>query len=293
MWTRKELKTRGKQTFKLNYWKTVLISILLAAILGGMSGAGAAGSGSSALVGSSDEAAYNYEEDGSSVTITGEDGTQITLPNIPGLDSEDITIGQAQGTGNIKIPTYFGVAMVAVFLIVFLVIALVAILVNAFLFNPLEVGARRFFTQNLHTAAEVKEVAYGYDHGYKNIVKTLLLRDIYLILWFLLFIIPGIIKAYEYRMIPYILADHPEMPAKEAFARSKALMSGQKWRAFVLDLSFFGWDILSLLTLGMLGIFYVGPYHNMTNAALYEALEYGGWRQESVVWDPDEPAPIQ
>ena len=52
-------------------------------------------------------------------------------------------------------------------------------------------------------------------------------------------------------------------------------MRGQKWKAFVLDLSFLGWGILSLLTLGIVGIFYVNPYRNMTNAALYERLRYG------------------
>ena len=76
-------------------------------------------------------------------------------------------------------------------------------------------------------------------------------------------------------MIPYLLADHPEMSREEAFARSKELMKGQKWNAFVLDLSFLGWEILSALTLMILGIFYVAPYRNMTNAALYEKLEYG------------------
>jgi uncharacterized membrane protein len=76
-------------------------------------------------------------------------------------------------------------------------------------------------------------------------------------------------------MIPYILADHPELTSKEVFAKSKEMMKGQKWHAFVLDLSFIGWGILSLFTLGLLGTFYVTPYRNMTNAALYEKLEYG------------------
>ena len=97
---------------------------------------------------------------------------------------------------------------------------------------------------------------------------------IFTVLWSLLFIIPGIVKAYEYMMIPYLLADNPQMTKEQAFAESKRMMQGQKWKAFVLDLSFIGWYILSGLTLGILAIFYVSPYVNATHAALYEALCY-------------------
>ena len=76
-------------------------------------------------------------------------------------------------------------------------------------------------------------------------------------------------------MIPYIMAEHPEMTKEQAFALSKQMMSGQKWKTFVLDLSFIGWEILSVCTLGILSIFYVEPYRFMTNAALYERLAYG------------------
>ena len=89
----------------------------------------------------------------------------------------------------------------------------------------------------------------------------------------MLFVIPGIVKGYEYRMIPYLLAEHPEMSTKDAFARSKEMMSGNKWKAFVLDLSFLGWKLLSLLTCGILSVFYVTPYEHATNAALYDALK--------------------
>ena len=93
------------------------------------------------------------------------------------------------------------------------------------------------------------------------------------ILWSLLLVIPGIIKAYEYRMIPYILGDNPNIDREEAFALSNMMMQGNKGKAFVLDLSFLGWYILNGMTLGILGIFYVNPYVNQTNAALYLKLK--------------------
>ena len=104
-------------------------------------------------------------------------------------------------------------------------------------------------------------------------MKTIFLRDLYIFLWSLLLIIPGIVKAYEYMMVPYLLSEDPSMPTEEAFARSKAMMDGEKWNVFVLDLSFLGWNILGACTLGILTVFYVAPYQYLTHAALYGALK--------------------
>ena len=177
------------------------------------------------------------------------------------------------------------VIFVIVFIIIFAIAMAIAIVLDAFVINPLEIGIRRFGLANLNAKAEVKEIGFGYDHNYKNGVKTMFFRDLYTFLWSLLFIVPGIVKSYEYRMIPYLLADHPDMTSEQAFAESKRMMTGQKWNAFVLDLSFIGWDILSILTLGILSIFYVEPYKFMTKAALYEKLAYGDTMQDNVVTD--------
>lgn len=280
MWTRRELKTKGKAAFLANYWKTVLIALILAFIVGG-AGAGAASGNSARLVFHNSGNTVNH------VTTGGSSGV-----NVQWIDEEDAEILQEltddlhddfgididPATGNAA-GAVAGVAVlgaIAAFIGFFvLIIAAVGILLKAFLLNPLQGGISRFFVRNLNTKAEIRELAYCYDHGYLNTVKTLFLKELFTFLWSLLFIIPGIIKAYQYRMIPYILAEHPEMPCSEVFEKSKQMMQGQKWNAFVLDLSFIGWEILSLLTLGILGIFYVDPYRCMTNAALYEALEYG------------------
>ena len=161
------------------------------------------------------------------------------------------------------------------FIIIFLILMSVVILLDVFICNPIEVGCKRFYVRNLNESAQVGNVGFAFDNHYKNITKTMFFRDLYTILWTLLFIIPGIVKSYEYQMIPYLLAENPQMSREQAFAESKRMMSGQKWRAFVLDLSFIGWNILSAITLGILGIFYVQPYMDATHAALYEALRYG------------------
>lgn len=161
------------------------------------------------------------------------------------------------------LPAFFGIAFVGI---------IIGILVAVFIINPLEVGTNRFFLKSLSEDTEIKELLYAFDHGYMNIVKVLFMRDLKVFLWSLLFLIPGIVKSYEYRMIPYLLAENPELTEEEAFRLSKQMMYEQKLDAFVLDLSFIGWDLLSGITLGLVGIFYVQPYVNLTRAALYDAL---------------------
>ena len=103
---------------------------------------------------------------------------------------------------------------------------------------------------------------------------TLFLRDLFLVLWSLLFFIPGIVKSYSYRLVPYLLKDHPELSPTEVITRSRQMMNGHKWQAFVLDLSFLGWYLLGILTLGAVNVFWSNPYHDNTAAAFYLELEY-------------------
>ncbi len=152
------------------------------------------------------------------------------------------------------------------------VIILVAIAVSVFVLHPLEVGTKRFFVKSLTEAPEMKEVVFAYENSYLNVVKIMFMKNLKVFLWSLLFIIPGIIKAYEYRMIPYLLAENPNMSMEEAFELSKQMMHEQKGAAFILDWSFFGWELLSAFTAGIVGIFYVQPYVCLTDAALYDTL---------------------
>ena len=108
--------------------------------------------------------------------------------------------------------------------------------------------------------------------NWKNVTITMLIKNIYNLLWFLT-IIGGVIKFYEYRMIPYILADNPKISRKEAFHLSKEMMRHNKWRTFILDFTFILWNILSLATFGFLNILYVNPYQAATSTELYVTLK--------------------
>ncbi len=97
------------------------------------------------------------------------------------------------------------------------------------------------------------------------------LRGLYVFLWSLLLVIPGIVKSYSYAMTPFIMTDHPELSASDAINRSKEMMNGHKWNLFVLDLTFIGWAILCVLTLN-LGNLFLNPYVNAAYAVFYRQI---------------------
>ena len=97
------------------------------------------------------------------------------------------------------------------------------------------------------------------------------LRGLYVFLWSLLFVIPGIIAEYRYAMTPFIMAEHPELTASEAIKISKKMMQGNKWELFCLRFSFIGWILLCGLTLNI-GCIFLNPYINAAEAAFYRKV---------------------
>ena len=260
MWSRSDLKQRAKNTFKLNYWKCVLISIILVLVAGGAGGSSAS-IGSSGVTDTFINSSDYYDMP---------DDLEDTVSKAAGLDVDGIS----RSARIVRI-----VVFVIVFVVIFVIILAVACVIDIFICNPLEIGGKRFYVRNLHEKAQVGNLGFAFDTNYMNVVKVMFFKDLYIVLWSLLFIIPGIIKEYEYMMVPYLLAENPQMSKDEAFAASKQMMTGNKWRAFVLDFSFIGWHILSVLTCGILEVFYVAPYVDAAHAALYDTLAYGGQNQ--------------
>lgn len=242
MWTRAQLKEKAKFALKQNYWKIILVCTMLI------------------LLGTSGEPNFEF--------IVENETTQVNTYDL-GIDS---TFNHKLPGLAYLLPMSFAFGVIGLMVLALLITIPLVLAFAAFIGNPLDLGARKFLLKTLNEKAEVKEVAYAFDSNYKNIVKILFFRDLYIILWSLLFIIPGIVKSYEYFMIPYLLIENPNLTQEEAFQISKQMMMGQKWNTFVLQLSFFGWDVLAALTLGILNIFYVAPYRNLSFAALFEEL---------------------
>lgn len=151
-------------------------------------------------------------------------------------------------------------------------IALILLILRVLLGYMLEVGARKFFIRAAEGDTDMGYLGYCFKEGrYMSVLITMLLRSVYTFLWTLLFIIPGIVKSYAYRMVPYILADNPQIGYNRAIQLSDQMTRGEKWEMFVLDLSFIGWYILGTLAL-LIGTLFVNPYNDATNAELYLIL---------------------
>ncbi|KZE64010.1 hypothetical protein AWM68_12940 [Fictibacillus phosphorivorans] len=113
--------------------------------------------------------------------------------------------------------------------------------------------------------------AFSEISTYLKILGTYLVMMVYMFLWTLLLVIPGIIKAFSYSQTYFVLKDHPGIGINAAITKSRKLMVGYKWKFFVLQLSFIGWGILCLLTLGI-GFLWLSPYITASYAAFYENL---------------------
>lgn len=110
--------------------------------------------------------------------------------------------------------------------------------------------------------------------GFNNFLNSFiayLLMTIFILLWMLLLIIPGIVKSYSYAMTFFILADNPGLSGQDAITSSKQMMQGYRWKLFCIDLRFIGWWILCVLTLGILSL-WITPYYTTTRMLFYRDL---------------------
>jgi uncharacterized membrane protein len=147
-----------------------------------------------------------------------------------------------------------------------------SIVIGTILLLPLSYSIKVIFL-DLNRGQELNASdLFGGFKDYGRILLTMLLTDIYIFLWSLLFVIPGIIKYYSYSMVPYVLRDYPDLSFDEAIEQSMHMMSGFKSKLFMLDLSFIGWAILCVFTLGI-GFFWLIPYVYTNHALFYEDLQ--------------------
>ncbi|QGQ98407.1 DUF975 family protein [Paenibacillus psychroresistens] len=234
MWTRKELKEKAKQVLRTSYWKAFLVSLVLAIISGGIP-----------------SCSFNSSFSGS----IGNNGSSMNLS------------GFFDGIGD-----WLNGALLVIIIIFAIIAGLIALAFRFFLIVPLEVGVRQYFKQAAQEDVNMNYLGYSFKkEKYLAIVKGMFWSAFLNFLWFLLLIVPGIVKAYSYSLVPYILADNANIGTKRAIALSIQMTRGQKWNMFVLDLSFIGWYLLGTLACGI-GVLFVFPYVNSTEAELYLVL---------------------
>lgn len=260
MWDRKELKAKGKAAYNANKVACIIAALILM-IAGGL-GTGSTASPSVTVrnqLNNNDQAVESYDD-----SVSGDDALTVEV------NGQDLDIGDVQH----NIVPMIAVSSVVFFLV--LIAATVGLMVLALVLNPLHVGARKFFLQNAsdpETKVDGMNVGSVFGRDYRNIVFSMLGTQLINMLWTLLLIVPGIYKAYCWRLVPFIIADDPEISGKEARTKSAVMMNGSKWASFVLDLSFIGWKLIGAITLGIFNIVFTNPYEAATEAELYLALK--------------------
>lgn len=141
-------------------------------------------------------------------------------------------------------------------------------LFSLFVTNVIAVGLCCYFIRNHYGETNMKNLFREFRSNYLHIVGVQFVTGIIITLWTLLFIIPGIMASYKYRMVPYLLSENPNMDGKEARRLSALMTDGEKWNIFGLDLSFLGWYLVGLICF-VVGFFLILPYQHATNAELY------------------------
>ena len=246
MWSRSELKTNAKTALKNFFWKGLLAIIIVSAISGLVSSIlqGIVGAVTGEQLGSTlNPEALQAIQDGA-------DATEV----LAAQQSEGASAAQS-------------------------ILSILQLVANIFLIIPIGVGLNRFFEKSRGVKTGFGELFVPLKNCV-NVGFTMLWMGIKVFLWSLLLIVPGIIKSYEYSMVPYILAENPSISGKRAFQISKAMTKGHKWDLFVLELSFILWIIGTVCTCGLLGI-YLAPYMQATMTEAYyklkaEAVANGG-----------------
>ncbi len=248
MWTRQELKLNAKNSLRNFYRKAVLAAFILMLVgdtLVTTWNTGSESSDTSYITG-------NYTDPSGEVYVYEEDLTS----------REDISDSLLNAYASI----------VTLMLPIALIIILIGLAIKIFVFNPLIVGGRKFFLQASRGDVNLSYFGSAFGEGYINVVGAMFLTRLSIFLWSLLLIVPGIIKAYEYRMVPYLMIEDPTLTPSQAKELSKNMMLYEKLDVFVLDLTFILWRILSGISFGIVGIFYVNPYIEFTYAELYRKI---------------------
>ena len=222
-----------------NKWFIAVAVGLVASILGGISGGGPE---------------FKVNIDGSNISMNFNVAGQ-TIKSIGTNGGVDSEVGM------------FILASLPIIIIASLFAAVIYFVLGSFI----GVGYAKFNLNLVDKKNAAFETLFEYFSHWKTTTIARLLRALYVFLWSLLFIIPGIVAGFSYAMTDYILAEDPELTADEAISQSKSIMMGNKWRFFCLQFSFIGWDILATLAFGI-GHLWLTPYKQAAYAAFYREV---------------------
>ena len=176
------------------------------------------------------------------------------------------------GKWGLAVGTFFVIIAINIAIQMMSEISSIASLISIIISGPLTLGIA-IFSLNISRGDEVNsnQIFDGFKN-FGNSIGAYLLMLIFVLLWSLLLIIPGIIAALSYAMTFYIMADNEEISPMDAIDESKRMMDGSKWKLFEMYIRFFGWSILCILTLGI-GFLWFIPYMYVSLAKFYDDLK--------------------
>jgi len=257
MWTRAELKTRAKANLRRYFGPALFVSFIANLFAGSGGGSGRSATGFASGVNTGTGAVEEFAIPMEGLENIG--GLEGILADVPG--TMDRLAAQIDPVG---------VSVVASILVVALAISAA---IGIFVAPIFTVGKNRYYMESraIGFNAGVHKLLWGFSHDYLNIVWTMFLKNFLVFLGTCCCVIPGIYLGYCYYMVPYILAENPDIKATDALRMSKQMMDDQKFSTFILEISFWGWWILGSLACGV-GTVLVLPYYDATFAELYAVL---------------------
>ena len=182
-------------------------------------------------------------------------------------------------------------SMVQIFNIIIIVSAVIGTILWL-VFLPLQYGAaKNFLNVTRGEKSQVGTLFHGYKENLKQNFLSAFMTNLYIALWSLLFVIPGLVKMYSYAMTQYIRNEYPTTTWKEAITRSREMMDGYKMQLFLLDLSFIGWYIVGAFCLGV-GTLWVSAYHLTARANFFNEISGYNYRVKKAMEEEQLKAQI-
>ena len=297
MWNIKDIKASAKKLIKNNLWTLLFVGLLMSFIFNEYTISRKTNENSEIISNFIEE----YEEKGKiDISEENPDGTKELTQNIDRalskmfLDTEDgsvkdinkeygVTHGIFYGLfsfytrGKLQIRNVYNsivdysqkLRFAQLLLVIY---SFMGMLIKIFLINPITIGEYRIFLESRkYNRTKIRRITYSFSKiRYLKTVLTIFIKNFYKALWDIT-VIGGFIKYYSYLMVPFIVAENPTIKSKDAITLSRKMMNGNKFRAFLLDLSFIGWHLLQFLTLGLAGI-WVNTYIRASYTELYVFL---------------------
>ena len=266
---RKQLKKSAKKVYKRNYLKTILIVFIIGLLVKG-------GYNFTTIVDNTKIESNSNITSKTNFQLVNDVVTNISKQTKNGKSAgviaplfNKMTESNSAVFGFLNSLNLFLLKESVNIVIISLIGSIIIIIIRVFVQNVLSIGYKRYFLEQRRYDTDIKKLIFPFKvRRTIHLGLIILVKDIYLLLWNLT-IIGGIIKHYQYLMLPYVLAENPNIKRKEAFRLSKEMMKGLKWQTFKLDLSFIGWELLNIISLGMLDIFFLEGYKECVYAELY------------------------